>query len=253
MDKDDLILRRHLIDRAKIADQRGIILFSDFLNINEQNIFSQIKGELPDIRYFLFGGFSDAERKVICFCGDYGYREEDIEFPIECLKIVAQNKKFSDDLTHRDFLGAILNLGIDRSVIGDIIIMENEGFLFCTSGISTFILDNLFKIKHTMVDVSIIPNSDFNYTPKLKEISGTVSSVRLDSILSVALRKSRSSLTRLIAGGKVFVNSREVLSNSYALKENDIVSVRGHGKFIYKGTTNVTKKGRYSVRILLYI
>lgn len=253
MDKEEQILRRHLTDLANIADQRGITLFSDFLNINEQNIFYQMQKELPVIRYFTFGGFDDAERKLICFSGDYQIQEENIDYPLVCLRIVPQNKKFSDDLTHRDFLGAVLNLGIDRSIIGDILIMENEGFLFCTSNISAFIIDNLIKIKHTMVNVSVIPSTDFSYAPKVKEISGTVSSVRLDSILSVALNKSRSSLTGLITSGKVFVNSKEVLSISYMLKENDIVSVRGHGKFIYKGQTNVTKKGRYSVKILLYI
>ncbi len=113
-------------------------------------------------------------------------------------------------------------------------------------------MDNLLRIKHTVVSTSLMEYKDFIYKPNLKKITGTVSSVRLDSILAVAFKGSRSKLSGLITGGKVFVNSKSILSNSYLLKENDIVSVRGFGKFIFKGVTNQTKKGRYSVEIQLY-
>jgi RNA-binding protein YlmH len=103
-----------------------------------------------------------------------------------------------------------------------------------------------------MVNTIQIEQQDFRYEPKYTEVVGTVSSVRLDSILAVAFHTSRSSLSGLIEGGKVFVNSKEVLSNSYLLKENDVVSVRGLGKFLYVGTSYQTKKGRLSVKILLY-
>jgi RNA-binding protein YlmH len=253
MDKEEHILRKRLTESANTADQRGICLFSDFLNLNEQNIFLSLKNDLPGIKYFAFGGFPDAERKMLCFCGDERILEqEEVTFPIFCIKIVPQSPKFSDSLNHRDYLGAVLNLGIDRSKVGDILIDDNTGYLFCTEGISSFLTDQLIKIKHTNVSAAVIQKDDFSYRPKYKEVAGTVSSVRLDSILSVAFSSSRSSLTGLIEGGKVFVNSKEVLSNSYQLKENDIVSVRGLGKFKFAGTSYQTKKGRYSVKILLY-
>jgi RNA-binding protein YlmH len=251
--KDELILRKRLLDLSKTADIRGISIFSDFLNLNEQNIVTSLKNELPRIKYFAYGGFNDAERKVLCFCGNEQVTDqEEVNFPIACIKVVPISQKFSDALNHRDFLGAVLNLGLDRSKVGDILINENEGYLFAHTGISTFIVDQLVKVKHTLVSTSIIDRKDFDYKPKFQEIVGTVSSVRLDSILSVAFHASRSSLTGLIEGGKVFVGGKEVLSNSYTLKENDIVSVRGLGKFQYVGTTYQTKKGRYSVKILLY-
>lgn len=237
-----------------MAERKGIVLFSDFLNINEQSIFFSMKQELPKIKYFTYGGFEDAERKILCFCGDETIsQKEELEWPITCIRITPANQKFSDSLTHRDFLGAILNLGIDRSKVGDILIHENQGYLFCMNTISGFISENLSKVKHTTIRADIISGKDFDYKPKLNLITGTVSSVRLDSVLSVAFKGSRSSLVGLIEGGKVFVNSREVLSNSYQLKEKDVVSVRGYGKFIYDGTDYQTKKGRYSVRIYLYV
>lgn len=253
MDKDEQLIRRRFKDLALMAELRGIVLFSDFLNINEQSIFLSMKQELPKIKYFTYGGFEDAERKILCFCGDETIsQKEELEWPITCIRITPANQKFSDSLTHRDFLGAILNLGIDRSKVGDILIHENQGYLFCMNTISGFISENLSKVKHTTIRADIISGKDFDYKPKLNLITGTVSSVRLDSVLSVAFKGSRSSLVGLIEGGKVFVNSREVLSNSYQLKEKDVVSVRGYGKFIYDGTDYQTKKGRYSVRIYLY-
>lgn len=253
IDKDEQIFRKRLLDLAGLAYHRGINTFSDFLNLNEQNILLNLKNELPKIKYFANGGFSEAERKILCFCGNESIdTEEAIDYPITCIKVVPVNEKFSDSLSHRDFLGAVLNLGLERSKIGDIIIEDNKGYIFAHSGISDYILDQLIKVKHTTVSCSLIDRRDFDYKPKLKEIVGTVASVRLDSILSVAFKSSRSSLTGLIEGGKVYVGGKVVLSNSYVLKENDIVSVRGYGKFIFAGTSYQTKKGRYSVKILLY-
>ncbi len=254
LDKDEQLLRRRLLDLANTAYTRGINSFTDFLNLNEQNIFISLKNELPMIKYFAYGGFNDAERKILCFCGkENTSNAEEIIYPIVCIKVVPLNQKFSDSLNHRDFLGAVLNLGLDRSKIGDILIDENEGYIFAHTGISEYITDQLIKVKHTMVKSTLIDRKDFNYKPKLKEVVGTVSSVRLDSILSVAFKSSRSSLSGLIEGGKVSVGGKVILSNSYVLKENDVVSVRGYGKFIYAGTSYQTKKGRYSVRIMLYI
>ncbi|HWT74248.1 MAG TPA: YlmH/Sll1252 family protein [Mobilitalea sp.] len=251
-DKEEQILRKRLLDLANTAYSRGICIFSDFLNLNEQNIFISLKQELPRIKYFTYGGFHDSERKILCFCGNEMLTEDDIKYPIDCIKVEPLNQKFSDSLNHRDFLGAVLNLGLDRSKIGDILINDNEGYLFAHNGISEFITDQLIKVKHTLVRASLIEAKDFDYKPKFTEVIGTVSSVRLDSILSVAFHSSRSSLAGLIEGGKVYVGGKLILSNSYVLKENDIVSVRGLGKFIFAGTSYQTKKGRYSVKILLY-
>jgi Uncharacterized conserved protein, contains S4-like domain len=254
LDKDEQILRKRLKELANTAYTRGICLYSDFLNLNEQNVFLSLKNELPMIKYFANGGFIDAERKILCFYGkDSKVGEEELDYPISCIKIVPLNQKFSDAFSHRDFLGAVLNLGLDRSKIGDILILENAGYLFAHQTISNFIIDNLVRVKHTMVSCTLVDCKDFDYQPKYKEISGTVSSVRLDSILAVAFHTSRSSLSGLIEGGKVSVGGKIILSNSYNLKEKDVVSVRGLGKFQFVGTSYQTKKGRYSVQVLLYV
>ncbi|MBP1756873.1 MAG: hypothetical protein H6Q59_3271, partial [Firmicutes bacterium] len=193
LDKDEQLLKRRLLDLANTAYNRGICLFSDFLNLNEQNLFISLKNELPRIKYFTYGGFQDAERKILCFCGNDQYQSQgEIDFPIACIKVLPLNQRFSDSFSHRDFLGAVLNLGIDRGKVGDILIDANEGYLFAHNTISPFILDQLTRVKHTVVSTEVVEQQDFDYKPKYVEVVGTVASVRLDSILSVAFHTSRS-------------------------------------------------------------
>ena len=252
-DKEEQIFKKRITELANAAYYRGICYYTDFLNLNEQSLFYSMKAELPRIKYFPYGGFIDAERKILCFCGnDHPDQMLIAELPIDCIKITPLNQKYSDSLTHRDFLGAILNLGIDRSKTGDILIASNEGYLFVHNSISDFIMGQLTKVKHTMVRTMRVNLGEFHYTPRQKEMNVTVSSIRLDNMISAAFCTSRSSLTGLIEGGKVFVGGRQILSKSYLLKEKDVVSVRGLGKFIYEGITSQTKKGRYGVKIRLF-
>ena len=250
-DKEDHLFKKRLLELARNAENRGICTYTDFLNLNEINILYCIRLELPNVKYELFGGYDDAERKVLCFCGDDSVKA--FSNYITCIRMLPLNKKFSDDLSHRDFLGAIMNLGIERSKIGDILIKEKEGYVFCEIGISTFIIDTLIKVKHTNIRCEILEDETPNIQPTFQEIRGTVSSARLDSVIALAFQSSRTSILGLIASGKVFVDGRLVESNSYMLKEEEKVSVRGLGKFIYKELQNQTKKGRYFVTLLKYI
>lgn len=251
MQKEEFMLQKRLIELSKISYQRGIVTFSDFLNLNELHILHTIpKNELHS-QYVTFGGYEHSERQMVAFLPDalcYEY-----EYPISVLKISPLHKKFSEQLSHRDYLGALLNLGIDRSKLGDILVEEDGAILFVHASMTAFLTEEIHRIRHTSVYVENISLQDFSFTPALKEITGSVSSVRLDSLLALAFSSSRSKLVAYIEAGKVFVNGKLITSNGYQIKENDIVSVRGLGRFRYKGMTAQTKKGRYFVTIELYI
>ena len=161
--------------------------------------------------------------------------------------------KFSEDLTHRDYLGAILNLGVDRSVVGDILIEDHAASFFCLRRMIDFFLENLCRVRHTTVVASKIKDPGDIPEPKLSPVTGTCASVRLDSLIALAFGTSRSSIVHCIEEGLVFVNGRLITSNGYEPKEGDIISVRKKGRFIFDGVTRQTKKGRLGVRILLYI
>lgn len=250
-EKEEMLLLKRLKELSHICYQRSYCTYSDFLNLNEINLFLQQQKEILCSQYKLWGGYENAERRVICFYEDDS--SNTMYFPISCLLIKNINKKFSDDLTHRDYLGAILNLGIERKKVGDIIVKKQEAYIYCHKEISNFIIENLKRIKHTSVTVSEVNEIDETVKPSFVEITGTVSSLRLDSILSVAFRTSRNSLTGLIAGKKVFVNGRLVETNSFVLKEEDVVSVRGMGKFVFQETKEQTRKKRYKITILKYV
>ncbi len=251
MNREEELFLKRMKELAHQADTRCYTTVSDFLNLNELNLFLNNLREFPNVPYKLWGGYEDADRKRVAF-----YQDEDNvlnEFGICIVKISPLNAKFADSLTHRDFLGALVNLGIDRCKLGDILIKDNIGYLFSDETISSYIIDTLTKIKHTSVSCTITEGNSLEVTPSFMEIRGTVSSVRIDAILALAMKSSRSSISSLITGGKVFINSRLVTQNSYTVKENDIISVRGIGKFIFSGITNQTKKGRLYATILRYI
>lgn len=251
MQKEEQLIQKRFSELSNIAFHRNIVTYTDFLNLNELNILHTLPKDLLFTKYQSFGGYDLAERQMVAFLPDALYYE--INFPYQVCKISALNAKYSETLTHRDYLGAILNLGIDRSRIGDILVMENETILFVQSSMVDFICSELTRIRHTAVLAATIPATDFHYEPKVEEITGTVASVRLDSLLSLAFSSSRSKLVGLIEGGKVFVNGRLITTNSYQMKENDIVSVRGMGKFQYVTTLSTTKKNRALIQLHKYI
>jgi len=207
-EKEEQILKKRFLDLARAAEYKGICTYTDFLGLNESSIFFRMKNELPNVKYDFFGGYTGAERKILCFYGEKSVKA--FSDCITCIRIQPLNRKFSDDLNHRDFLGALIECSI----------MDKD-----------------------MPDIE----------PEFREIRGSVSSPRLDSVIALAFSSSRSSILGLISGGKVFVDGKLVESNSYMLKEDETVSVRGFGKFIYKGMQNQTKKGRYFVILSKYI
>lgn len=251
MNKEEQLFQKRLIELAELADRRGIVTFTDFLNLNELNILHGTSKELSFVKYKAFGGFESAERQIIAFIPDA--LSYDYTFPIACLRIRPLHEKFSDRLTHRDYLGAVLNLGIERSTTGDILIDDGGAWMFCLERMSEFLCNELVRVKNTSVQCNVTENNQMDYTPKYEVLRGSLASVRLDSVLSLAFRLSRSSLIGVIEGGKVFVNGRLTTSNGYRLKEGDLVSVRGLGRFRYLGVTAETRKGRLMAELQKYI
>lgn len=252
MNREEELFQKRLIDLANLADRRCIVTYTDFLNLNELNIYHQTARELSFVKCISSGGFEYAERQIAAFVPDALFYEETPDFPISCIHITPKNAKYADDLTHRDFLGAVLNLGIDRGAIGDILTQDSSAWIFCKNGIESFVCRELTQVKHTYIRAEAVQPGSVNYQPRMERIHGSVASVRLDSLLALAFGGSRSSLNGLVEGGRVFVNARLVTSNGYKLKENDLISARGLGKFRYLGISGGTRKGRLVVEIEKY-
>lgn len=253
MTKEEQLLKKRFIELSKISYNRSIPVFSNFLNLNEQNILYSALPELIIKDFKLYGGYSFAERQMAAFIPDaFCYGENDI-FPIKVIKITPVNSKFADKLTHRDFLGALINLGIERGKLGDIIVKENKAYVFCSDKLAAYIMEQLFKIKHTNVSLEESELKEFEYVPEFKIMKGSVASERIDSMLTVCCACSRSEAVSHIMAREVFINGRLVEANSINVKEDDRISVRGVGKFIFSKVISETKKGRIYVEIKKYI
>ena len=251
MNKEELLLQKRLVELSRIAYTREIVTFSEFLNLNELNILHTTPKNMLLSQYKTYGGYGLSERQMAAFLPDALYY--DYQYPIQIIEISPVNRKFAEELSHRDYLGAVMNLGIERCKLGDILIEDGKAILFAKEELAGYIMEHLTRIRHTTVRTSILPAFEDSYEPRYEELKGTVASVRLDTVLSLAYPISRSKVTGLIEGARVFVNGKLVTSNGYRLKEGDILSVRKMGRIGYNGILSETKKGRYMVSIRKYI
>lgn len=249
--KEELFEKR-LLDLANQSYVQGRYTFSNFLDLYEQSVFTSLKKKMKGITSEVFGGYEGAERRMVRFGSseELGYEED---YPMMLLHIVPLGGKFSEKLNHRDYLGALMHLGIERNLIGDILVMEQEAYVFAKDTIGPFLMQEWGKVRHTMISVEEVPLKDFQYEPKYEEIKGFVPSFRADVMVGFFCKTSRNESSSLMKGQKVFVNSQLIESNSYMLKEGDILSVRGFGKAIFTEVSGQSKKGRHHVILKKYV
>jgi len=242
MENDIRQLKKRFEELYDRAETRGYAVYSDFLTLAEQDVLLSTVTSVE-----LIGGYTAAERKIACFGESYG-----AEPPCVWLKIEPRQQKFADKLTHRDFLGSLLGLGIKRELLGDIIIYENCGYLYCLESISGFIAYNLTSVKRTSVECKAVDAPPETSTGLPDESVMTVASARLDALVAEVFNLSRSQSAELFAAELVFVNARVARKPAAEPNEGDIISVRGKGRFIYGGALGETKKGRLRVSVRVY-
>ena len=250
-EKELLQLKKRLTDLAEKSYRQNVFTFSAFLGLAELDVYYRMEQELLFAHPALFGGDEKAERQVIRFGSpeDFGYEER---YPIVCVHIKPLLSKFADNFSHRDFLGALMNLGIERDCIGDIRIGEREGYVYCLASMADYICENLLQIKHTHVRAEVVeqPEAVAGDEPVTETV--LASSLRLDGCIAKLSHMSRNESLNLFAAGKVFVDGRLSENNSRMLKEGETVNVRGYGKFLFKGVKYETKKGKLCMEIEVY-
>lgn len=250
-EKEITQFKSRLKDLARRSYEQNMFTFTPFLGLMEQTIFWEMEHELRYAGFTLAGGHENSERVMVRFGKpeELGYEED---FPIVLIHMKPLLQKFSDDFSHRDFLGALMNLGISRDLLGDILIGDKQGFLFCQSSIAPFICEELTKVKHTHIACKIADQlSEYKEKEPVAE-EHFVASERLDGLVAQIYNLSRSQSLTLFRDKKVFVNGRLTENNSRTCKEGEVVNVRGFGKFIYDGIGYTTRKGRQRVHIRIY-
>lgn len=247
-DEDKRLLSQFL-DWTEMAEEKYITKYSAFLDERQCRLCERVMASVKYENYLLWGGYEYAERKMLCVYPRYS--DEDIEntFP---MRAVTFRYRREDKPDHRAFLGSLMALGITRSCLGDILVGEGST--------AVFVKDTAFAEVMGVTKVGRIgvkPEKGFDPTavrePELREISGTVASLRLDSVVSLALRISREKAAALIKGGAVEVFHARADQPSRAVEVGDKISARGYGKFLLKSVDGVSHKDRLHITVCKYI
>ncbi len=248
---EDKLLLAKLWDKITAGMRKNILASTGFLSPREQEMARFLFGEQEGLHFF--GGYADAERKMLVFLPDYLPEEElwGEDSPVACLRCSFFQ---GDSPSHRDFLGALMGEGISRETLGDICVGQGRCDFFATKDIAPYILQNFTGAGRTKLHIESIPLAQAQIPePETKEIRDTVASLRLDSIISSGFRIGRSLACQYIAAGKAAIDGLPCEKPDKAVAEGAKVSVRGLGKIRLTSVNGETKKGRISVTIHKYI
>ena len=202
--------------------------------------------EGQNIPYLCEGFFQEAERRLFSF----NYYPGDT---VPGTVIIIKNKSKFKTLYHKDYLGAILALGIDRDTIGDIIVQGDQAFVAVLKDILPFIENNLLTIGRNPCE--IVTGIDYNELPSAKfdDFNIIVTSRRLDNIVAALGSFSRGEAVKYIDRGMVLIDYLEVKDKSFMIKEGSTITIRGKGKFKILNTVNNTKSGRFVIKINKFV
>lgn len=244
--KEEEILGRRLLDLDSVCQKRYTMISTQFLSEEEQ-AYCEMLFHMLDSKAELSGGYDGAQRKVIILIPDEYYENE--ELPFVPLKIVHK-----EEVGHRDILGSVLGLGIERSTVGDILVGKHCSYIFVIRNMADYIMQSLFKIGRQNVSVSVVSINDVAVPEaKTEEISTTVASLRLNSVVAEGFRLSREMAKDAIKRQLVQINHKIVESSSHSVKEKDVISLRGKGKIVLEAVTGNSKKDRIWIKLLKYV
>lgn len=246
-DKDQCLVLRRAIDRLERVVENHSIEYTDFLDPYQRKLCHSFLNRFKEVSYFEEGGLENSERKSIVMYQSY-MNKNDIEIPISALRI-SGNFKFKE-LGHRDYLGALMNLGIKREKTGDILIHKNYGDIIILKELTDYIKYNLEMINKEPVSITEIDISELvDVEEEYIERNIIVSSFRLDVFVSAICNISREKGLFLIKGEYVKVNWQTIGIASKEVYEGDMISIRGYGRIKINKILGKTKKGRNNVSI----
>lgn len=237
-----------MLELAQRAADGCYYTYSDFLTLAEQDILQSLR--LPTA-VTLAGGFDGAERRIAVFGNEeeFGYPPEP---PLVFIKAKPLSEKFADELSHRDYLGSILGLGLERKVTGDIWRNGHTAYIACLDSIADFIAANLVRVRHTDVKCTVMSDAPQTALQKPEETTVFAASERADAVCAAVFGLSRSESATLFSRRLVFSNAKLIERPDSRLESGARISVRGYGKFVYLGISKTTRRGRLCLKIAKY-
>lgn len=259
MDKNSLINRyaendgekiklAHIVDLAERCEKRNIVTSTAFLTESERAKAEMLLRGLGFSNFVFFGGFDGAERTSAVFLPDY---IDEVSLGVSgitfCEVMVDKFNMSSVDFSHRDILGSLMGLGIERELIGDITADGGRGVFVLRESVAPFILENLKKIGRFPISVRISDDIKFEVKEDFELKSDTVSSLRLDSVVASAFSLSRAASSEAVSSGIVTINGTTIKKCDAEVKEGAKISLKGKGKILLVNTDGFSRKGRIRI------
>lgn len=242
---------RRLDDRLERVENRYQDELTDFLEPRLQLVAEEYLHSLKFHNFRFCGGYDEAERKRLVLFSEYS--------EIDCSGAEIQLIRFTGKMdyvsvTHRDFLGAVMSLGLRREKFGDLVVTENGCDLFAEADVADYLLTSELRVKHVPMKATMLaPEMFVPPEQKVKEVHIMVSSMRLDAILAAGLGLSRTKAVEQIQAGNIKINHTEVKDNDYVCRESDLLSCRGNGRLRVGAVEGETRKGKQRVTIWKYL
>ncbi len=247
LSEEEELLIKKAVDKMRLSEKRYSLTCTGFLNETEQALLMEYFSDNDGLTMAFEGGYPDADRKVLLFFPVY------TEFsPDEVISAVRCSYYKEYKLSHRDFLGAVLALGLERSAVGDIIVNDGEKYtdIVVKKEVLPFVAENLVKAGRAALKTEEISLGELRRIDDDRVITReTVASLRTDAVISAALGISREKSAEAVRSGKVFVNRKNVTETDKILDDGSLVNVVGYGKFILHVTDSVSRKGRTVIEI----
>lgn len=254
-DEDKLLVSK-ILDKYQYSVSKNKISYTNFMNMAEKEIAKKIISSQKIKNYIFYGGFDECERSILIFYPekfDLSIVEKNYDNFIGVLRIELPKDLFNT-YEHRNYLSAIIKLGVSREKIGDILVFDNGADIIASKDILEFLYSNLSNLtrfqKSNILTLSI---KDLRIKEQKKELFQIIiPSLRLDSVVSELCHTSRTKACEIISSEKVFVNYTSVVKTNTFLKENDTVTIRKYGKFIINQILGNTKKGNIILELQKY-
>ena len=255
MNETNLLIKNIEEKYQKFQDYYCLV-HSDFLSIEEQSQIAGFMRSHAKDGVYLYGGYAEAERRMVLFVPDYALEPgavDESESPLAVLEATiptAEHRK----LTHRDYLGALMGEGIKREKVGDILVSEKGAKIIVATELADYLVQNFRQVGALSITTKRIPLSELATVEiKTESVRFSVSSLRIDNVLTGLFGISRKDAQEYIAHGRVFVSGREISKPDMTLKGGEKIVLRGKGKAIFQGTSGTSKKGKLYVTCQKYI
>ena len=245
----DKLLLRQLFERFAVSQERAYLTHTRFLDLRERTLCTQAVQQSGMTQQTVFwGGYPDAERVMALCLPDYLTAEDAVSPEQSPLVLLRATKNQTDTLSHRDYLGALMGLGIERDVLGDIVITPTGADIFVTEDMADFIEMNFLRAGRKRVMLERVSLCDFEM-PQIEQEQGegSVASLRLDSVSALIFRLSRTQMQERIAKGTVFLNQMQCLKPDADISPGDKLTVRGLGREQVLELGTIIRKGHQFV------